>query len=209
MYATSMNTLAHFFLFFNQWPFIIGLLLLGLMFGNRTIFYHTTCVMLISMILNVALKVTFQVPLSPALHKVGFAFPSGHMQLAAVLYGWLFFHTKNKTLKILIIMLLTGIGFGLVHFEYHTWFDVLGAVFFAGLILGFYYILHRKKKTYLTWINLSLTAFPMIYIAYRNTIPIHAWMAYSTLLIFILTNFLLPKGRRKLKIQTDYTSTGL
>jgi membrane-associated phospholipid phosphatase len=182
-----MNTLAHFFLFFNNWTFIVCLLLLGLMFGNRALFYHTTCIIMVSMIINVALKCTFQIPLSPTLHKVGFAFPSGHMQLAAVLYGSLLFYIKNRTLQMLLITLLAGIGFSLVHFGYHTWFDVLGAVFFAGLILGFYQILLRQKTPYLAWVNVSLTTLLMIYIAYRNTIPIHAWIAYTALLSFIFT----------------------
>ena len=129
---------------------------------------------------------TFQVPLSPALHKVGFAFPSGHMQLATVLYGWLGLHIQNRSLQSLILVLLTGIGFGLVHFGYHTWFDVWGAVFFAGLILSFYQILSYQKTPLLPWITASIATLAMLYITYQNTIPMYAWIAYGSLLSFII-----------------------
>ena len=181
-----MDALSHFFLFFTNWPFILCFLILGLILDSRARFYHATCIMLISIIINVALKMTFQVPLSPALHKVGFAFPSGHMQLATVLYGWLGLHIQNRSLQSLILVLLTGIGFGLVHFGYHTWFDVWGAVFFAGLILSFYQILSYQKTPLLPWITASIATLAMLYITYQNTIPMYAWIAYGSLLSFIM-----------------------
>ena len=131
-----MNTLAQFFLFFSNGFFIICLLILGYLLNKNLLFFQAACIALISIVVNIALKHTFQIPLSPALHKTGFAFPSGHMQLASVLYGWIALSTRSYALKILILGLLTGIGFGLVHCGYHSWFDVLGAVFFASFILG-------------------------------------------------------------------------
>ncbi|MCH9755766.1 MAG: phosphatase PAP2 family protein [Gammaproteobacteria bacterium] len=179
---------AHFFLFFNHWPFMGCLLAFGLIFGNRTLFYHTLCIVSLSIILNVTLKVTFQIPLSPTLHKAGFAFPSGHMQLAVVLYGWIALHLKHRTLQALIIGLLTGIAFGIVHFGYHTWFDILGGVFFAGLILGLYQALLLQKVRYFIWIHLFMTTLAMSYIDYRYTIPMHAWIAYGALLSLVIVD---------------------
>lgn len=48
---------------------------------NKKIFYHAACLVFLAILLNVALKSTFQVPLSAALGKTGFAFPSGHMMV--------------------------------------------------------------------------------------------------------------------------------
>ncbi|MDF1646824.1 MAG: phosphatase PAP2 family protein [Legionellaceae bacterium] len=178
-----MDILARFFLFFDNGPFILLLLATGLIFGNRTLFYQATCIMLISIILNVALKCTFQISIAP---NTDFVFPSGHMQLAAVLYGWIGLHIKNHTVQALIICLLAGIGFGLVHFEYHSWTDVFGAIFFAGIILSLYHVILRKQKQHLIWIYPSITTLAMIYIAYQDIIPSHAWVAYSVLLSFII-----------------------
>jgi hypothetical protein len=178
---------AHFFLFFNQLPFMLGLLAAGLIFANRTLFYHAACIMFVSIIINVALKYTFQLPLSSAIHHPGFAFPSGHMQVATVLYGFLALHTRNHILHLLIIGLLAGIGFGLVHFEYHIWIDVLGAIFFGGLILGVYQLMLIQKLKYLNGIKALIATLAMIYIASRGHIPIHAWTAYLLLLSFMIT----------------------
>ncbi|MCH9690059.1 MAG: hypothetical protein K0U24_02555 [Gammaproteobacteria bacterium] len=181
-----MDALAQFFLYFTDAPWLIFFLGCGFLFGDRTLFYHATCIMLISTVLNVALKYTFQIPLAPTLHKAGFAFPSGHMQFATVLYGWFALHTKNHALHITIACLLGGIGFGLVHFHYHTWFDTFGALFFAGIILGAYYMLLTKKPAYFTRIQIATAVLAMSYIAYRGTIPHHAWVAFSLLLSLIL-----------------------
>ena len=135
---TCITYLAHFFLFFDQWPFMLGLLSGGFILGNRTLFYHTACITLLSMIINVALKHTFQLPLSLNIGHIGYAFPSGHMQLAAVFYGFLALHTKKPRLYLLTLILLGGIGFGIVHFNYHNWTDIGGAFFFAVFILGGY-----------------------------------------------------------------------
>lgn len=180
-----LSKLAAFFLLFDQMPFILSLLLLGFTFGNRSLFYHASCVMFISMILNVALKVTFQVPLSPSLHQIGFAFPSGHMQLATVLYGWIALQSNSRFVQLLTIGLLAGVAFGIVHFGYHTWFDILGAIFFAGLTLGLYQILLTYKKTYIFLGAFTTASLAMLYIAYRYTIPLHAWMAYCMLILLI------------------------
>jgi hypothetical protein len=181
-----IDKLAHFFLFFDNLQFIICFLVFGFIFGTRTLFYHASCILCISIIINVALKHTFQIPLLPTVHHAGFAFPSGHMQLATVLYGWLGLHTKKHFLHMLMITLLSGIGFGLVHMGYHTWFDVLGAVFFAGLIIGLYQTLLLQKIKYFAWINLFITSLAMLYIAYRGTIPSYAWFAFTVLMIFII-----------------------
>jgi hypothetical protein len=181
-----MDAFSQFFLYFTDAPWLIFFLSCGFIFGDRTLFYHATCIMLISILLNIALKYTFQVPLSLALHKVGFAFPSGHMQFATVLYGWFALHTKNHTLHIMIACLLAGIGFGLVHFGYHTWFDVCGALFFASIILGVYHMLLTKKVIYLAQIQCTTAVLAMSYIAYRGTIPHHAWVAFSILLSLII-----------------------
>jgi undecaprenyl-diphosphatase len=183
-----IDKLPLFFLFFDNLQWIACYILMGFIFINRTLFYHATCILCISIIFNVALKCTFQIPLLPTVHHPGFAFPSGHMQLATVFYGWLGLHTRHHKLHLLIITLLSGIGFGLVYLGYHTWFDVLGAVFFAGLIIGLYQILLLQKIKFLnmTWTNLSITSLAMLYIAYRYTIPSYAWFAFSTLVICII-----------------------
>ncbi|WP_041472092.1 phosphatase PAP2 family protein [Rickettsia slovaca] len=66
------------------------------------------------------LKYTFEIPLNPALNIKGFAFPSGHMSSGVVFYGWFFANIIYSLLRIIIIVvILTGMGFSLIYKGYH------------------------------------------------------------------------------------------
>jgi len=186
----AIDVVARFFLSFSHFIFIVPMLALGFVFLNKKLFYDALCVMLFSLIINVALKATFQVPLAPFLHKTGFAFPSGHMQLATIVYGWFAFNISSTRLRILISIVLMGIGFGLVHFGYHTIFDVLGGIFFASALITFYAFIQREQRVMLPWILSIISSLTMLYIAWRGTIFPHTWVAYCSLLALITTRIL-------------------
>ena len=182
-----LDYIANCFLIFSDDFIIIPLFILGFIWYDRTIFYHVACLILLSILLNVALKVSFQVPLSPLLNKKGFAFPSGHMQLVTVFYGWLAYQIKNKWLTSLIIVLLIGIAFSLVHFNYHNYYDIIGGVIVAVLLLSFYLIALLKVPQKLPWFCLALATLLMIYIAfYYGQIEFYVWTAYYTLCGFVV-----------------------
>ena len=187
--AHTIDAVARFFLGFSHFLFIFPMLALGFIFLNKRLFYHALCIMFFNIILNVALKATFQIPLAPFLNKAGFAFPSGHMQLATIVYGWLAFKRPSTRLRILISVVLMGIGFGLVHFGYHTVIDVLGGVFFAILLIKLYAFMQFKHSKTLPWLLASISSFAMPYMAWRGTILPHAWVAYCALLTLISTQF--------------------
>jgi len=191
-----IDAVARFFLGFSHFLLILPMLALGFIFLNKNIFYHALCIMFFSSIINIALKVTFQVPLAPFLNKTGFAFPSGHMQLAMVVYGWLALKTANSSLRALISFVLLGIGFGLVHFGYHTVFDVFGGVFFASLLITFYALMQYEHKKLLPWCLTSISSLAMLYIAWRSVIPSHTWVAYFGVLTLISTELFYKKFKR-------------
>jgi len=183
--AHTIDAVARFFLGFSHFLFILPMLALGFVFLNKRLFYHALCIMFFSIIINVALKTTFQIPLAPFLNKAGFAFPSGHMQLATIVYGWLAFKIPSTRLRILISVVLIGIGFGLVHFGYHTVIDVLGGVFFAVLLITLYAFMQCEHNKILPWILATISSLAMPYMAWRGTILPHAWVAYCALLALI------------------------
>ncbi|MCA0403479.1 MAG: phosphatase PAP2 family protein [Proteobacteria bacterium] len=170
------------FLIFTDSLLIIPLVLLGFLWISRFAFYHAVALMLVSMIINVALKISFQIPLSPSLHKAGFAFPSGHMQLASVFYLFLAYQFKKTWLTTTIFFLLTGIGFGLIYFGYHNIYDVVAA-FITALILVFSYLFSIKQAPKITaWLLLGLASLLLSYIHWHYP-PIagFVWGAYFTL----------------------------
>lgn len=186
-----MDSMFHFFLLFSQWWLALTIALIGFALGKRWLCYHATCLVLFSMLVNVALKSTFQIPLSPSLNVSGFAFPSGHMQFATVFYGWLALQTKHRSLQALAIGILTGVGASLVHFGYHSWFDVFGALFFGGILIVCYQKLIAQKEKYVFW-SLALSAILLLsYIAYRVPIPNHALMAFVLLMSLLSGRYLM------------------
>jgi membrane-associated phospholipid phosphatase len=191
----TIDTVARFFLGFSHLYLIIPMLVLGLIFLNKNLFYHALCIMLFSLVINIALKVTFQVPLAPFLNKAGFAFPSGHMQLATIVYGWFALKIPSTRLRVLIGLILVGVGFGLVYFGYHTVVDVLGGVFFASLLITFYAFMQFEHNKVLPWILITTSSLAMVYIAWRSTIFPHAWVAYCSLLVLIIPERLFLKGK--------------
>ncbi len=172
-----IDYLAKSFLFFDNALFIFTLLTLGFIWFDRRIFYHAISLVFLSILVNVALKITFQVPLSPALHKKGFAFPSGHMQLATTLYLWLAIQVNNKWFRGFILFLLGGIGWGTIYFGYHNLVEILGGFCFALLVLAFYYSIVLEWPDLLPIIVISLATLLVIYIHFRLPMP-HIWQGY-------------------------------
>ncbi len=181
-------------LLFSDDLFIIPLLIIGFIALDRATFYHAVCLTLLSILVNVSLKVSFQIPLSPSLGKKGYAFPSGHMQLATVLYTWLAFKMQKFWFSMIIGALLIGIGLSLVHFGYHNYYDVVAGVFFAILLLVSYYLVSLKWPQTMPWVILSVANLMVIYIYIRTAeLPNHVWMAYYGLWGFIVAEQIASK----------------
>ena len=185
-----LDNISRFFLTFSHDTIIIPLIIIGYIWIDKKVFFHGICLLLTSMLLNLALKITFQVPLAPSLGKEGFAFPSGHMQSSIVLYGWLLKSINKLIIKVLIAILLIGISWGLVHLGYHNYFDVLAAVFF-GLLLIFIYswFLKNFKESILFLILLLFSTLLMAYIGLLYEIKEYSWLAYYSLIGFIFSEY--------------------
>ncbi|MBA3537088.1 MAG: phosphatase PAP2 family protein [Tatlockia sp.] len=162
-----IDYLAKGFLYFDNAGFIFPLMIIGFIWFDRKMFYHAISLILLCILVNIALKISFQVPLSPSLHQVGFAFPSGHMQLATTLYLWFALQVKNKWFRAAILILLSGIGWGTIYFGYHDVFDIMGAVLFALLLLFFYCYVDLKWPEKLPCMLLILATLLLIYINIR------------------------------------------
>lgn len=178
------DAIANLFLLLIHPYFILFIMIMGFYLIDRSIFFQAACLLAFSVVLNVALKATFQVPLSPSLHKTGFAFPSGHMQSASVFYGFCIPYLLAWPTKWLaLVVLLVGIGASLIHYDYHTLQDVLGAVLVAWVILTTYhYALKQRNQRFILLFMLFISTALMIYnVIIYNFVPFHAWFAYMTL----------------------------
>lgn len=198
------DIIAHVFLALGNMAFIGPLLLIGFIRSNRRFFYELTCLMLFSIVINVALKGIFHIPLPKELGITGFAFPSGHMQIATVFYAYMILYGKTHLLKhasdeksgsenyrekiflplnLTLILLLVSIGWSLIHCGYHTIYDVIAAAITAFLLITGYRILLDNLTQWAPWILVTLATFTMIYscIGYPQ-LPQHAWLAWYGLI---------------------------
>lgn len=134
----SLDFLAKGFLTFSHDVIIVPLIIIGFLTQKNgitkksekgsTVWGNACLLILFTMIFNALLKSLFLVPLNPALGKEGFAFPSGHMQVSVVFYGWLFWAYPYWGLRGVILLILSGVGYGLIQQGYHTITDIVGAV---------------------------------------------------------------------------------
>lgn len=193
-----LNHLADFFLPVAHIWVILSLLLCLLLWVGRAFFMQSLCLVLLDMMVNVALKGTFKIPLNAWLHG-GYAFPSGHMQITTVFYGWLAFHVRSVTFKGLMLLLCIGEGFGLIHYDYHNLKDVIGGFISALLLIALYRATLGFFKQATPWVLLCFSSLCMIYnaVCYHHATPPHAVQSYELLLVVLLCERILSRNGKK------------
>jgi hypothetical protein len=191
-----LDFLAKGFLTFSHPTLIVPFLIIGFLLEKSgliknskqgSIVWANAClIILFTMIFNMFLKSLFLVPLNPSIGKEGFAFPSGHMQVSVVFYGWLFWAYPYWGIQGLILLILTGLGYGLIQQGYHNFNDV-----FAATVIGILTVYGFVKITRLSFIqkNPAWLGFYLIPVAglmvgvihYRIGIPPHIIVAFMGL----------------------------
>ncbi len=136
-----LQSISDLFIIFSNTKAISVIAIVGLLFFEKQ-FLAPVLLLLFTIILNVLLKSFFGIPFPPELvqrlGKDGFSFPSGHMQSSVVFYGWFVIYYSHLWLRAILLLVITGIGFALIYEGYHNIYDVLGALFFGIITIGFY-----------------------------------------------------------------------
>ena len=173
---------------------LVPLIVLGFIWIDRRAFYNATCLLLLSIILNFTLKIIFKIPLSPMVGKNWYAFPSGHMQATTVFYGSIAYSMTNPLLRLLLIVLLVGIGCSLIYCGYHNYIDILGAIVTAILLITLYYYTSLRLPVMLPWLTLLLATVLMfyIYLNYQH-ITEHLYKTFYLLFGFVLSEKIFNK----------------
>ncbi len=184
-----------FFLAFSHTEILLPLILCGLFFRPK-IFLQPTLLLLFTMIFSAFLKSFFAIPYSEELvrklGKTGFSFPSGHMQLSAVFYGWFLLNFKNNFFRFFLIMIISGIAASLILEGYHNIYDMVGGLLFAALTIILYkktYQFLKAKKIKIAEENLMiliifLPAFFLIFLLFFfYQIRLHSLLAFEMMAI--------------------------
>ena len=94
--------------------------------------------------------------------ELSYGFPSGHAQLAVIIWGYLFQQTKNNYLKNFFIFLIVSICLSRVYLGVHDISDVIGGIIFGLISLGLLNYLFSNNGKWLR--NQSHTMHFIIYI---------------------------------------------
>lgn len=109
-------------------------------FFDRKIFSTFTLFVFISALINAFLKDFFQDPrpeniesIDPFLASLdpSYGFPSGHAQLAVVIWGFILLRSKNYFIKILCLFLIASISFSRIYLGVHDIADVISGIIFG------------------------------------------------------------------------------
>lgn len=186
-------------LLFSQPIVLASIVLVGFLNRHEALFGRTLLILLFTMIYNVYLKSVWQVPLPPPLE--GWAFPSGHMHSAVVFWGALAMQLKRGWFTLLVCIMLSMSGYGLVYHGYHYPIDIAGAVGFGALTLLIYQFVQKqpffKEQPYRLGIMLALLAGIFILLTPPEARKLHLWQAFGALLGFTLGWFWLTKQQRQ------------
>ncbi len=173
---------------------IIPVILIWGCWRKNAIVWDATCLLLASMLWNAALKTIFNIPLPAELGIDGLAFPSGHMQSSVVFYGWIALKTPHRWLQVMIGLGLVGIGQSLVHFGYHRYVDIAGAVFFGTMILIGHQFVQKIQKSNIQQNNfIILGGFSAL--AYLFNLAFSSKKLWTTIVFAILGGILWYKNQ--------------
>ena len=122
---------------------------------DRKIFGPLVLIVFFSALINAWLKEFFQDPrpdpilnIDPWLeHSTSFGFPSGHAQIAVVIWLYIAMNVKNSIAKIIAIVFLFGVPLSRLYLGVHDVGDILGGIFFGILTLLAFSFLFKKLKS--------------------------------------------------------------
>lgn len=134
-------------------------------FCDRKVFGALPQFVFISALINSFAKSFFEDPrpdnalnIDPWLDTIdpSFGFPSGHAQLAVVIWGFIFLKSNNISIKTIALFLLVSISLSRIYLGVHDVTDVIGGLILGGISLiflelilkGKIYFLNKTKPAY-------------------------------------------------------------
>ena len=124
---------------------------LGYWIIDKDIFARTGLWLLLSLLLNAYLKHLFQDPRPDPIYQLdpsvgrSYGFPSGHAQIAMVIWFWLAWEARKTWIWISSAILVAGISFSRLYLGVHDMGDVLGGLLIGLLSLVIFIFLTTKK----------------------------------------------------------------
>lgn len=175
-----MNEVMSFLLSFSHELPILSIGIIGYIWIDRKTFFNALTAILTAVIVSHALKITFQIPLSPMI-GVGYAFPSGHTLASTAFYGVIFLQHKNIFLRSIIAILMIGICSSLIYFGYHNAIEIAGGLFFGVLLVLLLNLTSKKELKFQVMSSIIFVTICMYYIFYMGEMNKNVCLGYYAL----------------------------
>lgn len=153
-----LTVLMHGFSYLGYEKFILFFLPLGFWAWNRPLFLRLFVLVTLSALLNAYLKDLWQDPRPPLeirlddLVGTSYGMPSGHAQLAVVLWLWLAYESRRSWAWLLCGFIVLGICFSRLYLAAHDLEDVV----VGGLLGGATLLLFAQMKEWRCWWSANL-----------------------------------------------------
>lgn len=144
-----LTPLMHGFSYLGYEKFILFFLPLGYWAWNKAVFLRLFLLVAFTAVLNAWLKDLWQDPRPPLEYRLdyevgaSFGLPSGHAQIAVVLWLWLAYELRSRVFNWLSGFIVLGIIFSRLYLGAHDLEDVLGGAVLGALTLGGFALLQR------------------------------------------------------------------
>jgi len=205
------------FSFLGDPTFFLLFIPFGYWLWRTDLFTRIGLALLFSTLLNVTLKDLFQVPRPGIPHLVeagGWAFPSGHAQIAATIWLLLALELARRWLWPLAVLLIVGVAASRVYLGVHYPADVVAGIAVGAIVAVAAWRLGRRPPTWwaglaAAWQALAGAALVAVWaLALRNTVDDTLWQAAGALLGFWIgiicqrrtVDFAVPHGWRRAAI---------
>jgi undecaprenyl-diphosphatase len=184
-----LDNLVSFTLKMGNGDVIASAIVLGILFHYRKEdFERAACFVCFVMIFNTLLKNIFKIPLFPHLGH-GYAFPSGHMHVAAVFYGYFLYRTRSHAVQAILISILGCVASSIVYRHFHDWYDIIGAVMFTSLEITSYHILKEKYGAKVT----DIVAIFAVFVVFCALRFVYGAKSYNWLALYVFSGIILGK----------------
>lgn len=173
--------------------FFLLALPLGYWLWRRDAMGRVGAVLLFTVVLNAFIKELFHIPRPSIEHLMqaeGWSFPSGHAQMAMVLWGWLAWEIHRRWAYWTAGVLIVAIAASRVYLGVHYPQDVLGGILIGFLTLvAFFYLLNVRLKIWTTIGPTRQTFFLLFvllgwYMFFPNQVPDEALKGGAALIGF-------------------------
>lgn len=167
-------------------PMILLVIVSSIVLLDRNFFMISLLFLLFNTAFNVLLKNIWQVPLNPMVGHSGWAFPSGHMQLAFFLYASIAVYSRCWWGYIISGALLYFLACATQALGYHTWLEMIAACGFSIIILTILFASRRRFDRHffisgaillLTYLSMIIYCITIAHVTMKESVWL--WFAFS------------------------------